>query len=45
LDKEHSPDGRLKVEGHIFEDKKSVMDAIHDIEAKVGHELKRIAKP
>jgi hypothetical protein len=36
---------RLKVEGHDFENKARVMDAIHDIEAKIGFALKRIAKP
>jgi hypothetical protein len=30
LDKNKKPDGKLRVGGHIFEDKAHVMDAIHD---------------
>jgi len=37
--------GRLKAENHIFAKKQDALDAIHDIAAKVNHELKRIGKP
>jgi hypothetical protein len=37
--------GRLKVERRIFENKQGVLDAIHDIAAKVNHEFERIATP
>ena len=42
-DKKKKFSGKLRVEGqgHIFENKESVMKAIHKIEATVGHELKR----
>jgi len=39
------PIGALKVEGHIFENKNRVMDAIHDIEKQIGFVLARMNKP
>jgi hypothetical protein len=44
-DKKKKLTGRLRVQGHIFENKARVMDAINDIAAKVDHELERIGKP
>jgi len=45
LKKEPRPDGRLKVEGHVFENKARVMDAINDIAEDIGFVLERFGKP
>ena len=42
---EQLPDGRLKVEGHLFENRDRVLDAIHDVEKQIGFTLARINKP
>jgi hypothetical protein len=44
-DKKKKLTSRLRVRGHVFENKARVMDAIHDIAAKVGHEFERLRKP
>jgi hypothetical protein len=44
-DKKKKLTGRLRVQGHIFENKARVMDAINDIAATVDHEFERIGKP
>jgi hypothetical protein len=42
---EQLPNGKLKVEGHLFENRDRVMDAIHDVEKQIGFALARINKP
>jgi hypothetical protein len=41
LHEEKQSDGRLKVEGRIFENRQGAMDAIHDIAAEIGFTLAR----
>jgi hypothetical protein len=41
LHKEKLIDEKLKVEGHLFESKDRVIEAIHDIEAEIGFTLAR----
>jgi hypothetical protein len=45
LKKEQLPDGKLRVEGHLFENRDRVMEAIHDVAEKIGFVLARINKP
>jgi hypothetical protein len=44
-DKKKKLIGRLKVEGDNFEDKKSVMDAIHDVARRLQFRLKKQKRP